>query len=156
MYFPHFGNSIPPHTTNFKFSAPRGMQKVFPKGAKISVAFSQKILYNIQANQVQPSSSGAAFGRGAENRQPFSPAGNFSLWLQPFSVAFAMLCVKAHLTTTATIFFSVSISYPGLAKFGIALGLGVPWRYPGQGKVKRRKALRCLRLRDFPRLLKAA
>ena len=27
--------------------------------------------------------------------------------------------------------------------------LGVPWRYPGQGKAKRRKALRHLRLRDF-------
>lgn len=32
---------------------------------------------------------------------------------------------------------------------GSAPGLGVPWRYPGQGKVKRRKALRRLRLRDF-------
>ena len=33
--------------------------------------------------------------------------------------------------------------------------LGVLWRYPGQGKAKRRKALRHLRFWDFPRLLKA-
>ena len=33
--------------------------------------------------------------------------------------------------------------------------LGVPWCYPGRGKVKRRKALRRLCLRDFPRLPKA-
>ena len=36
------------------------------------------------------------------------------------------------------------------------IGLGVPWRYPGQGKVKRRKALRRLRLRGFLRLPKTA
>ena len=36
------------------------------------------------------------------------------------------------------------------------IGLGVPWRYPGQGKAKRRKALQRLRLRDFPWLPKAA
>lgn len=34
--------------------------------------------------------------------------------------------------------------------------LGVPWRYPGQVMVKRRKALRRLRLLDFTRLLKVA
>jgi len=44
----------------------------------------------------------------------------------------------------------------GYSEVGIALGLGVPWRYPGQSKAKRRKALRRLRLRDFPRLQKAA
>ena len=44
----------------------------------------------------------------------------------------------------------------GYSEVGIALDLGVPWRYPGQGKAKRRKALRHLRLRDFPRLPKAA
>ena len=44
----------------------------------------------------------------------------------------------------------------GYSEVGIAPGLGVPWRYPGQGKAKRRKALRHLRLRDFPRLPKAA
>jgi len=38
----------------------------------------------------------------------------------------------------------------GYSEVGIAPGLGVPWRYPGQGKVKRRKALQHLRLRDFP------
>ena len=32
----------------------------------------------------------------------------------------------------------------------IMRALGVPWRYPGHGKVKRRKALRRLRLWDFP------
>ena len=36
------------------------------------------------------------------------------------------------------------------------IGLGVPWRYPGRGIVKRRKALQHLRLLDFPRLPKAA
>ena len=39
---------------------------------------------------------------------------------------------------------------------GSTRDLGVPWRYPGRGKVKRRKALRRLHLRDFPRLQKAA
>ena len=39
---------------------------------------------------------------------------------------------------------------------GLDIGLGVPWRYPGQGKAKRRKALQHLRLLDFLRLLKAA
>ena len=39
---------------------------------------------------------------------------------------------------------------------GSDIGLGVPWRYPGRGKAKRRKALQRLRLRDFPRLPKAA
>ena len=38
----------------------------------------------------------------------------------------------------------------GYSEVGIALDLGVPWRYPGQGKAKRRKALRRLRLWDFP------
>ena len=33
--------------------------------------------------------------------------------------------------------------------------LGVPWRYPGRGKAKRRKTLRRLRLQDFSRLLEA-
>ena len=42
----------------------------------------------------------------------------------------------------------------GLAE-GSDIGLGVPWRYPGRVRAKRRKALRRLRLRDFPRLLKA-
>lgn len=36
------------------------------------------------------------------------------------------------------------------------ISLGVPWRYPGQVMAKRRKALRRLRLWDFPRLQKAA
>ena len=44
----------------------------------------------------------------------------------------------------------------GYSEDGIAPALGVPWRYPGQGKAKRRKALQRLRLRDFPRLPKAA
>ena len=44
----------------------------------------------------------------------------------------------------------------GYSEAGIAPGLGVPWRYPGRVRAKRRKALRRLRLRDFPRLLKAA
>ena len=44
----------------------------------------------------------------------------------------------------------------GYSEVGIALDLGVPWRYPGHGKTKRRKALQHLRLRDFPRLPKAA
>ena len=39
---------------------------------------------------------------------------------------------------------------------GSAPALGVPWLYPGRGKVKRRKALRRLRLRDFTRLPKTA
>ena len=39
---------------------------------------------------------------------------------------------------------------------GSAPALGVPWRYPGQDKVKRRKALQRLRSRSFPRLPKAA
>ena len=39
---------------------------------------------------------------------------------------------------------------------GLDIGLGVPWRYPGQVMAKRRKALRRLRLWDFPRLQKAA
>ena len=39
---------------------------------------------------------------------------------------------------------------------GLDIGLGVAWRYPGQGKVKRRKALRRLRLRGFLRLPKTA
>ena len=39
---------------------------------------------------------------------------------------------------------------------GSTRDLGVPWRYPEQDKAKRRKALRRLHLRDFPRLLKAA
>ena len=43
----------------------------------------------------------------------------------------------------------------GLAE-GSDIGLGVPWRYPGRGKSKRRKALRHLRLQDFSRLPKAA
>jgi len=34
-------------------------------------------------------------------------------------------------------------------------GLGVPWLYLGQGMAKCRKVLQHLRLRDFPRLLKA-
>lgn len=44
----------------------------------------------------------------------------------------------------------------GYSEVGIALDLGVPCRYPGQGKAKRRKALQHLRLWDFFRLLKAA
>jgi len=44
----------------------------------------------------------------------------------------------------------------GYSEVGIAPGLGVPWRYPGRGIVKRRKALQHLRLLDFPRLPKAA
>ena len=32
-------------------------------------------------------------------------------------------------------------SISGYSEVGIAPGLGVPWRYPGQGKAKRRKAL---------------
>jgi len=44
----------------------------------------------------------------------------------------------------------------GYSEVGIAPGLGVPCRYPGRGKVKRRKALRRLHLRDFLRLQKAA
>jgi hypothetical protein len=44
----------------------------------------------------------------------------------------------------------------GYSEVGIALGLDVPWRYPGRGKAKRRKALQRLRFRDFPRLPKAA
>ena len=48
---------------------------------------------------------------------------------------------------------SAKESAEGLAE-GSDIGLGVPWRYPGQGKVKRRKALQHLRLRDFPRLPK--
>ena len=44
----------------------------------------------------------------------------------------------------------------GCSAVGSAPALGAPWRYPGRGKVKRRKALRRLHLRDFPRLLKAA
>ena len=44
----------------------------------------------------------------------------------------------------------------GCGAAGSAGGLGVPWRYPGQGKVKRRKALQRLRLLDFPRLQKTA
>ena len=39
---------------------------------------------------------------------------------------------------------------------GSDIGLGVPWPYPGQGKVKRRKALRRLRLWDLDRLPKTA
>ena len=39
---------------------------------------------------------------------------------------------------------------------GSTRDLGVPWRYPGRGKEKRRKVLQHLRLRDFPRLLKSA
>ena len=39
---------------------------------------------------------------------------------------------------------------------GSDIDLGVPWRYPGRGIVKRRKALQHLRLLDFPRLPKAA
>ena len=46
-------------------------------------------------------------------------------------------------------------SITGCSAVGSAPALGVPWRYPGQGKVKRRKALRHLRSRDFPRLPKA-
>ncbi len=44
----------------------------------------------------------------------------------------------------------------GYSEVGIALGLGVPWRYPGQVMAKRRKALQHLRLLDFTRLLKVA
>ena len=44
----------------------------------------------------------------------------------------------------------------GCSAVGIAPALGVPWRYPGRDREKRRKALWRLRLRDFPRLLKAA
>ena len=44
----------------------------------------------------------------------------------------------------------------GCSAVGSAPALVVPWRYPGQDKVKRRKALRCLHLLDFLRLLKAA
>ena len=44
----------------------------------------------------------------------------------------------------------------GCGAVGSAGGLGVPWRYPGRGKVKRRKALRRLRLRGFLRLPKTA
>ena len=40
----------------------------------------------------------------------------------------------------------------GYSEVGIAPGLGVPWRYPGQVMAKRRKALQHLRLRDFTRL----
>ena len=42
------------------------------------------------------------------------------------------------------------------SEVGSAPALGVPWRYPGRGKVKRRKALQYLRLLDFTRLLKVA
>lgn len=44
----------------------------------------------------------------------------------------------------------------GCSAVGSAPALGVPWRYPGQVMAKRRKALRRLRLWDFPRLQKAA
>jgi hypothetical protein len=44
----------------------------------------------------------------------------------------------------------------GCCAVGSAPGLGVPCRYPGQVMAKRRKALRRLRLWDFPRLQKAA
>jgi len=44
----------------------------------------------------------------------------------------------------------------GISAVGSALALGVPWRYPGHGKVKRRKALRHGRLLDFSRLQKTA
>lgn len=44
----------------------------------------------------------------------------------------------------------------GCSAVGSAPALGVPWRYPGRGIVKRRKALQHLRLLDFPRLPKAA
>ena len=37
----------------------------------------------------------------------------------------------------------------GCSAVGSAPALGVPWRYPGQGKAKRRKALRHLRLLVF-------
>ena len=39
---------------------------------------------------------------------------------------------------------------------GSDIGLGVPWRYPGQGMAKCRKALQHLRLRGFPQSLKTA
>ena len=45
---------------------------------------------------------------------------------------------------------------PGCGAVGSAPALGVPWRYPGQGKVKRRKVLRHLHLRGFTRLSKTA
>jgi len=44
----------------------------------------------------------------------------------------------------------------GYSAVGSAPALGVPWPYPGQGKVKRRKALRRLRLWDLDRLPKTA
>ncbi len=49
-----------------------------------------------------------------------------------------------------------NIRISGYSEVGIAPGLGTPWRYPGQGIVKRRKALQHLRLWDFLQLLKAA
>ena len=48
------------------------------------------------------------------------------------------------------------IEYPGIAKLVSRLVWEVPWRYPGRGKAKRRKALRRLRLLDLPRLPKTA
>ena len=44
----------------------------------------------------------------------------------------------------------------GCSPVGRAPGLGVPWRYPGQSKAKRRKALQHGRLLVLPQLLKAA
>ncbi len=44
----------------------------------------------------------------------------------------------------------------GYSEVGSAPALGVPWLYPGQGIVKRRKALWHLHLLVLPQLLKAA
>ena len=44
----------------------------------------------------------------------------------------------------------------GYSEDGIAPALGVPWRYPGRDKAKRRKALQRLHLRDLGSLLKRA
>lgn len=54
--------------------------------------------------------------------------------------------------------FSTSSIFILTSKTAAAKGcpLGVPWRYPGRGKVKRRKALRHLHLQDFTRLPKTA
>ena len=47
-------------------------------------------------------------------------------------------------------------SITGCSAVGSAPALGVPWRYPEQGKAKRCKALWHLRLWDFHRLPKTA
>ena len=52
------------------------------------------------------------------------PCGSGTFSLAVFPILRVKACLTTVLTTTATIPFSASISYPGLAKFGIALGLG--------------------------------